>query len=83
MSSRRHSFAAPWTPPRVFTSRDTHTVSPSFERARMAFHASPSPFGALSAGSGNPQTQIGQDLEEVQTEVGLATISPVWIELIC
>jgi len=49
----------------------------------MAFRASPSPFGALSAGSSNPQTQRGQDLEEVQTEVGLATNSPVWIELIC
>lgn len=42
----------------------------------MAFRASPSPFGALSAGSGNPQTQTGQDLEEIHTEVGFSTFWP-------
>ena len=75
MVSRRHSFTVPRTPPNLKSSqhllgRQVRTVSPVFERARMAFQMSPSPFGGGMGSPGNVQAQAGPDLDEIQTEVG-------------
>ena len=75
--SRRRSFSSLLrTPPRndlQISKREVRTVSPAFERARMAFSfasASASGFGAV-APSSNVRIQTGSDLEEIQTEVSL------------
>lgn len=79
MVARRHSFTAPRTPPNAkinkqLLSREVRTVSPNFERARMAFRASPSPFGGTAGTSSNSLIQQGPELEEISTEV-----SQLWL----
>ena len=58
---------------RHFIACEPRTISPAFERARMAFNfasGGPSSFGGNTGGSSNAQTQTGQDLEEINTDVG-------------
>ena len=86
--SRRHSFGSTRRTPDVknkrhLIDREVRTVSPDFERARMAFTfggSGPSAFGSSvggssafgsNAGGSNSQTQTGPDLEEIQTEVDI------------
>ena len=55
------------------------TVSPAFERARMAFQfasAGSSGFSA-AAPSSDVQIQHGPDLEDIETEVGLLAMYEV------
>lgn len=77
-ATRPHSFSSlSRTPPNALRHlhplrREVWTVSPAFERARMAFQfagAGTSGFGSNAGGTSNAQTQTGPDLEEVQTEV--------------
>lgn len=41
----------------------------------MAYRASPSSFGQLPPSSNDVQTQLGPELEEIQTEVGIDRVT--------
>ena len=76
--TRSHSFSVLSTPTkeknnRHFINCEARTISPAFERARMAFNIAsggPSSFGGNIGQSSNAQIQTGPDLEEISTDVG-------------
>ena len=78
--ARSHSFVPPCAPTNAKKNRHIvdhqgWTISPAFERARMAFNfasGGPSTLGANAERSSNAETQTGLDLEEISTDVGFS-----------